>query len=127
LVSLTANQKELMKIIVKFYAKIRQKLLAQRIHREIYNRLFPHLNQEKDYGYPFATDAQMAGRTEDLNPKEYLELIETHVNKMPAAHGRAFRYIMHRNIRLHMEMYEQLASHQVKLNNCSSHLVATRA
>ena len=38
-------------IIGKFFAGIRQKLFTARTEREIFDRIFPHLEREKNHGY----------------------------------------------------------------------------
>ena len=40
-----------MNIVSKFFANIRQKLFVMRIEREIYFRIFPHINGEAYNGY----------------------------------------------------------------------------
>jgi hypothetical protein len=113
--------------IGKFFANVRQKLFNRRIDREIYDRIFPHLEQEKDRGYPFDTDAEMNAQTEEFNVQALLDSIEWHAARMPKAYGESFRHIMHRDLHARLCRYAELATRRVQPETCDSRFVATHA
>jgi len=80
---------------MKFFANIRRKLFTARIEREIYQKIFPHLNGVAKHGYPFDSDDEMVKMHihGHLAAHGTLRLIERAAGKMPKAEGDAFRYI----------------------------------
>jgi hypothetical protein len=117
------------KIIGKFFAKIRQTLFTARIEREIYHKIFPHLNQEADLGYPFHSEKEYETKClyAELDAKLHVELIEKRAARMPKAYGDAFRYIAYRDLNERMKMYLELAERRVQPLTCYPHFAATRA
>lgn len=117
------------KRIGKFFATIRQKLFAARISREIYHKIFPHLNQVADHGYPFKSDEEIV----DMNMKAFLTtgstlwLIERAAIKMPKAEGDAFRHIVYRDLQKRMWRYVEFAHDRMHASDCEPRFVATRA
>ena len=95
--------------LLSFLTNLQSKFLKWRVNREIFERVFSHLEQEKDYGYPFKTDAQLEAVTDNLNVQELLREAEECIARMPAAYGRSFRYIMHRDLRRQVLQYHLLA------------------
>jgi hypothetical protein len=112
--------------IKSFFSQLRQKLFNQRIEREIYHRMFPHLLREKDFGYSFETDEQMNAQTEKLDVKSLLDTVERHIQQMPKSYGESFRHIMHRDLHVHMKAYEKLAHRRVQ-RTCDPRFVAESA
>lgn len=117
------------KIIGKFFASIRQKLFNQRVNREIFHKIFPHLNQVADHGYPFGTKDEMVKLHIHGNLAAHgtLRLIERAAGKMPKAEGDAFRYIAYRDLNKRMEMYLKLAEQCEYQDNCDPRFVARLA
>lgn len=117
------------KIIGKFFASLRQKFFVWRIEREIYNKIFSHLNQEANYGYPFDSDEEFEKQRVygKLDALLHFELIEKRAEKMPKAYGEAFRYIAYRDLNQRMKMYLELAERRVQPRTCDPRFVATRA
>jgi len=117
------------KIIGKFFAKIRQKLFTARIEREIYHKIFLHLNQVADHGYPFDSKDEMVRLhiRGNLTAQRNLDIIERTAGKMPKAYGDAFRYIAYRDLNERMKMYRELAERRVYHEECDPRFVATRA
>ena len=111
--------------IGSFLARMRQKHFRNQIEREIYNRLMAHLNGEKDYGYPFSSDAEIDALTETLDVESLLGAIETHTQNMPKAYGQAFRYLLHRDLHERLSMYEQVARRHLR-RPCDPRFVATQ-
>jgi len=109
-----------------FFSRMRWKIFKLRISREIHDRIFPHLRQEQDNGYPFQTQEQMNAQTEELNVQSLLDTIEGQIRNMPRAYGASFRYIMHRDLQERLRMYKQVARLAVQPKTCDPHLVATR-
>lgn len=101
-----------MKIIIgKFFAKIRERLFTARVEREIYRKIFPHLRQEADNGYPFSsadelTREQIRGF---LVASKLIRDLEQAGDKMPAAYGEAFRYVAYRDLNDRLTAYIELA------------------
>ena len=117
------------KNIRKFFATIRQKLFAAHINWEIFHKIFPHLNQKADHGYPFNSDDEMVKLhiRGNLHAGLNLRLIERTAAKMPKAYGDAFRYVAYRDLNERMEMYLELAEQRVQPQTCDPRFVATRA
>jgi hypothetical protein len=116
-------------IIRKFFASIRQKLFEARMEREIYFRIFPHMNQEADHGYSFDSKDEMVrahirGR---LQTSLDVDLIERAAARMPEAYGDAFRYIVYRDLGRRMERYMELAERRIQPETCDPHDIATSA
>ena len=108
-----------------FFARMRQKFFKRRIDREIFDRIMPHNQKEKDHGYAFNSPEEMKAQTEELDVQALLDAIERHIRNMPTAYGRAFRHIMHRDLHERLSRYEQLAQRRVR-RTCDPRLVATR-
>jgi hypothetical protein len=101
--------------IGKFIAFLARTLFCTRLEREIYGQVAPHLNRERDCGYPFASfdeiEAMAAqGKRELL---ERIELIERQAEHMGKAYGDAFRYIMYRDLNRRMLPYLNLAQWRI--------------
>ncbi len=45
--------------MMEFFANIRRKLLNRRVNREIYFKIFPHLNGLGNHGYPFSSNDEL--------------------------------------------------------------------
>jgi hypothetical protein len=128
-------QMTLMKLIQLFFANIRRKFFVWRIDREIHDRIFPHLEKDRDYGYPFNSDEELQKFCAD---RKFLHLpfvrdIELDIARMPKAYGEAFRYILYRDLERRsnmpserMKMYQVLAQRRVK-RTCDPRFVAVRA
>jgi hypothetical protein len=108
-----------------FFARMRWKLFKLHISREIHDRIFPHLRQELDNGYPFQTQEQMNAQTEELDVQALFDTIEGQIRNMPKAYGTSFRYIMHCDLHERLRMYEQVARLAVHPKTCDPRLIAT--
>jgi hypothetical protein len=97
-----------MKNIGTLSAKIRQQLLARRIHREIEQRIFPQLAGDMDCGYPFKNSdkkLECMALHGELDLKLQLDMIEHRAKQLPETYGKAFRYLMYRDLNERMGMY----------------------
>lgn len=110
-----------------FFTELRRKFFKWRTNREIFERLFPHLNGETNFGYSFANDEQMNAQTEALELQATLDSLESQIRKMPKGYGKCFRHIMHRDLRERLRMYEQVARPRVHPTTVDPRFVATRA
>jgi hypothetical protein len=108
-----------------FFTQMRRKFFDRRLNREIFDRIMPHLQGEKDHGYPFSTHEQMNAQTEALDVQVLLDTIERQISHMPEAYGESFRHIMHRDLHERFAMYERDAQRRVQ-RTCDPRLVATR-
>lgn len=93
-----------------FFANIRQKLVARRIHREIKHRIFPQLCGEKTGGYPFGDSAEELEKLATfgaLDAQLHLDIIERRAEKLPETYRHAFRYIAYRDLNERMKLYEE--------------------
>ena len=101
-----------MSIIEKFLAKIRRKQFADNTEREIYHKIFSHLNGQADYGYPFSSDAQLEHKNKEdfYQLAKCLEEIYLAAGRMPKAEGEAFLHIAARNLSVEMRMHLLYAS-----------------
>jgi len=98
------------KTIGKFFANIRQKLLARRIHREIEHCIFPQLVGDKNCGYPFGDSDEELEKLATfgaLDARLHLDIIEHRARLMPDTYGHAFRYLAYRDLNKRLEMYEE--------------------
>lgn len=118
-----------MNSIKKSFASIRRKLFATGIEREIYQKIFPHLNQMADHGYPFDSKDEMVKLHIQGNLAAHgtLRLIERAASKMPKAEGDAFRYIAYRDLNERMQMYLEIAEGRIHPETCDLRSVATAA
>jgi hypothetical protein len=115
--------------IAKFLASIRRKLFAARVDREIFFKIFPHLNQKADHGYSFKSNDEMvrAHVRGHLQTSLDLDLIERVAARMPKAYGDAFRYIVYRDLNKRMEEYMELAERRIQPETCDPRWIATHA
>src|SRR5207237_849753 len=127
-VSSIVNQWEIMKSnsAGSFFARMRQKLFNKCLNWEIFDRIFPHHQGEKNCGYPFRTRQQMNNQTNELDLESLLDTIEEHINNMPDAYGESFRYVMHRDLHARLSMYEQVARGRIR-RTCDPRFVARRS
>lgn len=98
-----------------FIASVRLKLLIRRMEREIYGGVFPHLEKQKDCGYSFHTDEDLQEIVlhARLDAQLHLETIERQADEMGKAYGKAFRYIMYRDLNRRILMYAKLVQRRV--------------
>ena len=96
-------------------AYLRLALFTTRMEWEIYKRIAPHVLGEKDHGYRFTSNEEMwkAGSHENLDILYVIEVIEKQAEHMGKGYGRAFRYIMYRDLNRRMRMYAKLAQWRV--------------
>lgn len=99
-----------------FIARIRRKLFKSRLHREIYGKLFPHVARESNEGYPFADYDDMEAHMESMDVQALFAEVERHVQRLPAAYGKCFRYLMHRDIYECLNMYAEVAKRRAHPN-----------
>jgi hypothetical protein len=97
--------------IGKFIAKLRKRLLTKRVEREIYHKIFRHINRHGDFGYPFSSgEGLLKSRLEGfIQARKTLHDIDRAAGRMQEAEGNAFRYIVARDLNERMEMYMQFA------------------
>jgi hypothetical protein len=125
-----------MNTITSFFAKIRNSWFVGHMEREIYNRIFPHLENERDYGYPFNSDEELHKLCQDseIVATPFVQDIEWDIVRMPKAYGEAFRYILHREFkagrnmsRARIKMFKMLARRRVYPETCDPRFVAKHA
>ena len=112
----------------KFFANLRRRLFNRRVNREIFDKIFPHLNGEANHGYPFNSEAEYekACLYAELDAKLHVELIEKRAARLPEAYGKAFRYIAYRDLNARMKMYLAIAEERIQPETCDQRLVATQ-
>jgi len=113
----------------KFFATIRRKLLNRRVNREIFDQIFPHLNQEADHGCPFNSEEEYEKQClyAELNAKLNFELIEKRAARLPEAYGKAFRYIAYRDLDERLKIYLEIADERIQPETCDPRFVARHA
>ena len=113
----------------KFVARIRRRLFELRVGWEICHKIFPHMNEEADHGYPFGSKDEKANSAnrKRLAAESTLRLIEQTASKMGKAEGDAFRYIAYNDLNERMWMYLEFASQRVQPATCDPRDIATRA
>jgi hypothetical protein len=124
-----------MNTLTSFFNNIRYTWFVIRTEREIYNRIFPHLEQERDYGYPFDSDEEMRKLCQDgeIAALPFVQNIERDIVRMPKAYGEAFRYILYRELkargtlpRARMKMFRMLARVYIHPEPCDPKFIACR-
>src|SRR3954462_12462002 len=110
-----------------FLAGLRQKLFDLRTNREIFDRIMPHLQKEKDHAYPFSTHDEMIQLTRELDPSAMLSEIEGMITRMPRGYGRAFRYLLRRDLCRSLEGYKSVAEQRMNPESYDPRSVAIRA
>ncbi len=97
-----------------FFARLRQRWFDRRLNREIFDRIMPHLERERNAGYSFSTGEEMDAQTEDLDIQPLLDAVEERIRNMPTAYGACFRHIMHRELHARLRRYELAARRRVR-------------
>lgn len=95
--------------ISSFFARFRRKPLSQQLNEEIFSRMFPHLEQESDEGYPFASDTEMMAQAETMDVRALLDDVEQRIEKLPAAYGQCFRYLLRKDLAERLRQYAEVA------------------
>lgn len=130
------SDRQPMNPIKSFFSKIRCKLFVWCLEREIFNRIFPHLEHEADYGYPFHSDEDLQKFCQDgaIAALPFVQQIECDIRRMPKAYGEAFRYILYRELKVRKEMpkarvkmFQMLARRRIHQETCDPQFVARRA
>ena len=114
---------------MKFFASIRRKLFNRRVNREIFDKIFPHLNGRANHGYSFGSNDEMVRLhiRSGLDAQMKFDMIERTAAKMPKAYGDAFRYIAYRDLNERMKMYLEIAEEHIQPETCDPRLVARHA
>ncbi len=125
-----------MNTITSFFNNIRYTIFVVCMEREIYNRIFPHLENERDYGYPFDSREELKKLCQDskILALPFVQQIEQDIVRMPKAYGEALRYILHREIkargtmsRARVKMFRMLAHLYIHPESCDPKFIARRA
>lgn len=113
--------------IVMFFRHIRH-LYIWRIHCEIYDRIFKHLNGDKDCEYPFQTREELRAliKRDHARVVALLKTIERDSSRMPQAYSEGFRYIAYRDMRQQLERYEKFMRMTSQPRHCDPRFVARR-
>ena len=114
---------------MKFIANISRRLFNRRVNREIFDKIFPHLNGKANHGYPFGSDDEFVRLHihSGLDAQMKFDMIERTAAKMPKAYGDAFRYIAYRDLNERIKMYLEIATGRIKPETCDPRFVATHA
>ena len=117
------------KHIRKFFADIRERRFTARIRREMYCKIFPHLDRRADHGYPFSSNDGMVKEhlRGFIDTRLTLQAINLAAGKMPRAEGDAFRYIAFRDLNERMQMYLKFAQEHEYSADCDPCFVASAA
>jgi hypothetical protein len=109
-----------MKSIRAFFSNIRLKAMTRRIEQEIFFRIFDHLNRRRDFGYPFASDDDLETAVVhgNLDSELHLRMIEKEGRAMPEAYGKAFLYIVYRDINHRLASYRAFARKRAQPLTC---------
>ena len=113
--ALTANHHKLMKSIKLFFVKIRYALFTRFVDWEIYHRIFPHLLKTQKYEYPFDSESAFlkASLQNSLDVESCIKAAESRIGKLDKAYREAFQYIMYRDLKQRIEMFERLAEQRI--------------
>jgi len=92
-----------------FFARMGRKFFNWRLNREIFHRIFPHVQRESNEGYPFGSYAEMNQQSEIFDVQNILEGVERQIEQLPTAYGQCFRLVMRRDIHQRLKMYAEVA------------------
>jgi len=111
-----------------FFERMRLINFAERLSDEIYYRIFPHLRNEADYGYPFAEDNELVAEMirEKTAFMHRLLSIERQAESMGKAYAESFRYVLYRDLNERLAMYSYEGERHVQPLTPPIHL-ATRS
>ena len=109
-----------------FLARMRQKFFDWRLNHEIFDRIMPHLQKERDHGYAFGSEDEMDAQTETMGAQALLDRIEQQARSMPKGYRKAFRYVLHRDLTARLRSFEQAGQRRVK-RTCNPRFVARHA
>lgn len=75
------------------------------------SRIAPHVNRERDHGYPFGSEPELctAAHHGNLDLLYCLETLERQAVHMDQTYGEALRYVMYRDLNRRLSMYARLA------------------
>jgi hypothetical protein len=112
-----------------FFARMRQMRFEASVNWEIFQKLSPHKRGEANYGYSFDTSEEMNAETERFNVREILDRIEEQTKKMGKGYGESFRYLMHRDLRERLKMWEAVGHPRIgpDWSQIDPRLIATHA
>ncbi len=112
-----------------FFANLRRRLFNRRVNREIFDKVFPHLNGEANHGYPFDSRDEMVKLHihSGLDAQVKFDMIERTAARLPKAYGDAFRYIAYRDLNERMKMYLEIAAERIQPETCDPRFVARLA
>ena len=125
-----------MNALTSFFKNIRYTWFVIRMEREIYNRIFPHLENETGSWIPVRLDEELAKLCQDneIAALPFVQNIERDIVQMPKAYGEAFRYILYRELkarrtmsRSRVKMFKMLARVYIHPEPCDPKFVASRA
>jgi hypothetical protein len=111
----------------KFFSRMASLWFAWKIEREIYMKLFPHLEGEKDCGYQFRNDVEIACETDALDVRAALAEIERNISAMPKAYGESFRFVFRRDAFRFLMAYRDLAGQRIRPPMPDSRTIPRRA
>ncbi len=97
----------MIRIVKRFFVLIQQKLLTRRIEREIYGKIFPQIENQIAWGYPFNSDSKLnvCLLHAELDARLQLQLIVHSAKHAPKVYDQALRYIIFRDLNARMAMY----------------------
>lgn len=104
-----------MNTVTKILAYFRMLFFNSLIQWEIFQRIFPHMCKEKDWGYRFHSEEELLEkiRQDRLEVLSCLEAIDNQAEHMGKAYGQAFRHIMYRDLSSRMFSYMNIAQYRV--------------
>jgi hypothetical protein len=106
---------------------MRRKFFKWHLSREIFDKIAPHLQAEKNHGYPFHTAAEMNAQTDAFNVKALLDDVDRQTKVLPTAYGEAFRHIMCRDLYGRLNDYAAEARRHMHPKCVDPRLLARRA
>src|SRR5689334_17453264 len=119
LVSSTVNNKEPpVRFFTSFISGFRRTMFTRTVDHEIFERIFPHLEHEKCFGYDFRTDEQLEALIESMDIRDQLLKLELQIHRMPKAYGKALRYVLFRDLHKRLCLYEEVARQHVRPDWC---------
>jgi superfamily I DNA and RNA helicase len=98
------------------FANNQQQMLAARVEWEINQMIFPHVKQQADHGYPFATidDVLKECYRNRMEAMVNLDAIGSAIAKMQPEYNDAFSYIAFREINNLVSVFLELAEQRAR-------------
>jgi hypothetical protein len=125
--SQTANKRSSVKSQKSFFGRVHEKFFDWKVNFEIFNRIFPHTQGEKDFGYPFNSRQEMARQTQTFEVEMLMREIAEMLQTVPQGYAQCFHHVMDRDLSERLRIYKEMLRRRVTPKWLDPRCIATRA